>query len=192
MEGAGASRPLLFLRQWGLLTATSALLMVWEVFGELLRKRPESTERQEMKRFRIPKPNLLLGVIAVVLAIGGTAVAAGPLHLGDFDSSSRDRLAGTGVIQFASQTSNTGAVDANDPKTFKVQCELSKKATAGGFKWTDNTVPKPSDYQFVDSYPNGGGFVVRLYILGPTAANKSLAVYSNCVKSRKQNGTPPS
>src|SRR5262249_57379961 len=145
-----------------------------------------------MKRLRMPKPGLLLGVIALILAVTGTAVAAGQLSLGQFDSSSRDRLAGTGVIEFAAQTTNTGAVDMNSPKTFRVQCELSKKATAGGFKWTDANPPKPADYQFLDSYPNGGGFVVRLYILGPTAANKSLAVYSNCVKSRKQNGTPPS
>jgi hypothetical protein len=33
---------------------------------------------------------------------------------------------------------------------------------------------------------------VRIYVLGPTAANQPLSVYSNCVKSRKQNGTPPS
>jgi hypothetical protein len=145
-----------------------------------------------MKRFHVPKPTTILGAVAIVLALAGTAVAASNLKLADFDASSRDRLAGTGVIQFASQTSNTGAVDAANPKTFKVQCELSKKASAGGFKWTGNTPPVPTDYKFLDAYPNGGGFVVRLYILGPTAANQSLAVYSNCVKSRKQNGTPPS
>jgi hypothetical protein len=145
-----------------------------------------------MKRFRMPKPGFLLGVIAVVLAVAGTAVAAGQLSIGQFDSSSRDRLAGTGVIQYAAQPADTGPADMNTPKTFKVQCELSKKATSGGFKWTGNNPPKPADYEYLDSYPNGGGFVVRLYIQGPTAANQPITVFSNCVKSRKQNGTPPS
>jgi hypothetical protein len=145
-----------------------------------------------MKRFRMPKPTTLLGVIAIVLALAGTAVAASNLKLADFDSSSRDRLAGTGVIQFANKAFDTGAVNPTVPKTFSVQCELSKKASAGGFKWTGATPPLPADYRYLDGYPNGGGYVVRLYVLGPTAANQQLSVYANCVKSRTQNGTPPS
>ena len=144
-----------------------------------------------MKRFRKPSPGVLLGVIAVVLALAGTAVAASNLRLADFTPDSRDRLAGTGVIQYAAQTHDTGAIDAASPKTFSVKCELEKKATSGGFKWL-GTPPHPADYQLLDEYPNGGGFVVRLYVVGPSAANQQLAVYSNCVKSRKQNGTPPS
>jgi hypothetical protein len=143
-----------------------------------------------MKRIRMPSPGTLLGVIAVILALAGTAVAAGKLRLADFEPSSRDRLAGTGVIQFAAQTHNTGTPDLQ-PKTFSVQCELAKKATSGGFKWL-GTAPSPTDYQFVDSYPTGGGFTVRLRVSGPSAANQQLAVYANCVKSRQQNGTPPS
>jgi hypothetical protein len=142
-----------------------------------------------MKRIRRLRPGTILGVIAIVLALAGTAVAA-QLSIGQFDSSSRDRLAGTGVIQFAAVNTNTGAADMNTPKTFSVQCELSKKATSGGFKWTGNA-PKPADYEYLDGYPNGGGYVVRIYIQGPTAANQPISVYSNCVKSRKQNGTPP-
>jgi hypothetical protein len=145
-----------------------------------------------MKRIRMPSPGVILGVIALVLALAGTAVAASNLKLANFEPTSRDRLAGTGVIQYAAQTTATGAVDLAAPKTFTVKCELSKKATSGGFKWTGATPPAPADYALLDEYPNGGGFVVRMYILGPTAANQQLAVYSNCVKSRKQDGTPPS
>jgi hypothetical protein len=143
-----------------------------------------------VKRFRIPRPGLVLGVIAVVLAMAGTAVAVSNLRLADFEPSSRDRLAGTGVIQFAAQTHNTGA-PSPEPKTFSVTCELAKKATAGGFKWL-GTPPTPTDYQFIDAYPTGNGFVVRLRVGGLTAANQQLSVFANCVKSRKQNGTPPS
>jgi hypothetical protein len=146
-----------------------------------------------MKRLRKPSPGLLLGIVAVILALAGTAVAASNLRLADFEPSSRDRLAGTGVIQFAAQAHNTG--DASAPrelKTFTVQCELAKKATSGGFKWTGPNPPGPGGFQILDSYPNGGGFVVRIYIEDGTAAeNQPLSVFSNCVKSRKQNGTPP-
>ena len=147
-----------------------------------------------MKRFRKPSPALLLGVIAVALALTGTAMAAGNLTLGAFTADSRDRLAGTGVIQFAAQPYNTGTAAAPDQlKVFSVQCELAKKATSGGFKWTGNTPPKPADFQILDQYPNGGGFVVRIYIkAGSTAENQPLSVYSNCVKSRQQTGVPPS
>jgi hypothetical protein len=148
-----------------------------------------------MKRFRRPSPGVVLGVIAVVLALGGTAIAASNLRLADFESSSRDRLAGTGVIQYASQAYNTGDVTAPGPelKTFTVKCELSKKATSGGFKWTSSTPPKSGDFQVLDQYPNGGGYVVRIYIKpAGTAENQPLSVYSNCVKSRQQTGVAPS
>lgn len=157
---------------------------------------------------KIPRPGVVLGVIALVVALGGTAIAAKSLKLGQFDDSSRDRLAGTGVIQYAaaSLTTPTSSTSFNQVHTFTVRCELSKKATAGGFKWTGET-PNQADYKLLDAYPNGSGFVVRLQLrpdipagtpnpgdpANPsTALNKPIAVYANCVKSRAQRGTPPS
>jgi hypothetical protein len=141
----------------------------------------------------MPRPGLVLGVIAVILALGGTAIAAGNLKLADFEGTSRDRLAGTGVIQYAAQAHNTGDVTApRQLKTYTVQCELAKKATSGGFKWTGPNPPGPGAYEILDSYPTGGGFVVRVYIEDASAAeNQPLSVYANCVKSRQQNGVPP-
>jgi hypothetical protein len=141
----------------------------------------------------MPRPGVLLGIIAVVLALAGTAVAASNLRLADFEPTSRDRLAGTGVIQYAAQAHNTGDVSApRELKTFSVQCELAKKATSGGFKWTGPNPPGPASYKILDLYPNGGGFVVRIYIEDTSAAeNQPLSVFANCVKSRKQNGVPP-
>jgi hypothetical protein len=146
----------------------------------------------------MPSPALLLGIIAIVVALTGTAVAASNLTLGSFTPDSRNRLAGTGVIQFAAQPYNTGTSTSFDQvHVYSVQCELAKKATSGGFKWTGNP-PKPGDFQVLDQYPNGGGYVVRMYIRPSTAQNPStaenqpLSVYSNCVKSRQQTGVPPS
>jgi hypothetical protein len=151
----------------------------------------------------IPKSRgTVLGVIAVVLALTGTAIAASNLRLADFEPSSRDRLAGTGVIQFAAANLSTPTTTPafNTVHTFTVKCELAKKATAGGFKWTGQT-PDPADYQLLDAYPNGSGFVVRLQLRPDdpatpanegSALNKPISVYANCVKSRKQNGSPPS
>jgi hypothetical protein len=158
-----------------------------------------------MKRIRLrrPSPGMILGLVAVVLAFTGTGIAGipkgDPLKLGMFKDDSRDRLAGTGVIQYASASFVTPAnVDSfNTVHRFEVKCELAKKATSGGFKWT-GTPPNPGDYELVDAYPTGQGFVVRLQIdpgTPPTdtstAENKPLAVYANCVKSRVQRGAPP-
>jgi hypothetical protein len=152
-------------------------------------------------KIRVPRAGVVLGVIALVAALGGTAIAAKTLRINQFDDSSRNRLAGTGVIQYAATAQTTGNADvpatppATSPapkvQTFSVTCELSKKATSGGYKWTGGTPPLPTDYKLLDAYPNGGGFVVRMYILGPTAANQPITIYSNCVKSRTQRGSPP-
>jgi hypothetical protein len=98
------------------------------------------------------------------------------------------------VIQYAAQAHNTGDVAApRELKTFSVQCELAKKATSGGFKWTGPNPPGPAAYELLDAYPTGGGFTVRIYIEDASAAeNQPLSVFSNCVKSRKQTGVPPS
>jgi hypothetical protein len=159
----------------------------------------ERKRKDNMKRIlgKVASPGTLLGVIAIVIALTGTAFAA--LKLGQFNASSRDRLAGTGVIQYASASFTTPAsvAEFNTIHRYEVKCELSKKATSGGFKWT-STPPNEGDYQLVDAYPTGQGFVVRLQVnpgTPPTdtssAENKPLAVYANCVKSRKQRGTPP-
>lgn len=144
------------------------------------------------KRFAKPgRAGTILGVVALVVALTGTAAVAGipgKLKLGNFDQSSRDRLAGTGVIQYASQTHTVNADGGVNLQTFTVNCELAKKASAGGFKWA--AVQPPASYKIHDAYPTGGGFVVRLYYTG--AAPTQLSVYANCVKSRMQRDTPPS
>jgi len=155
--------------------------------------------KRKFGRVGKPSPAMIISVIALVFAIGGGAAIAGipksGLKLGMFQQDSRDRLAGTGVIQYAAAAHNTGDVTAPGPalRTFEVKCELSKKATSGGFKWTGNTPPEHTDYEILDAYPNGSGFVVRVYVEdASTAENQPLSVFSNCVKSRTQRGTPPS
>jgi hypothetical protein len=151
-----------------------------------------------MKRIK-KSPGVIIGVIALVFALAGGAYAAKDnLKLGMFEDSSRDRLAGTGVIQYAatSHVTPTAVTSFNDVHSYEVKCELSKKATSGGFKWTGSPPPSPGAWELVDAYPTGQGFVVRMHIdpafAGTTdALGEALTVYANCVKSRTQRGTPP-
>jgi hypothetical protein len=165
-----------------------------------------------MKRIRLrrPSPAMIVAIIALIGALAGTSVAhhgkPGVFKLANFQPDSRDRLAGTGVIQYAGASFVTPAVvdSFNTVHRYEVKCELSKKATSGGFKWT-GTPPNQGDYQLLDAYPTAQGFVVRLQLKPDadaddpataaveksSALSKPLAVYANCVKSRKQRGAPP-
>jgi hypothetical protein len=112
-----------------------------------------------------------------------------------FEPTSRDRLAGTGVIEYAKQTHTTpmGVTDFNTVHAFRVNCELAKKATAGGFRWAGTSAPNAGDFQLVDARPDATGYEVRIQIApGGSAENQQLDVHANCVKSRAQRGTPPS
>lgn len=152
--------------------------------------------KRKFGRVGRPSPAMVVGIIALVFAISGVAVAGipkGGLKLGMFNEQARNTLAGTGVIQYAAAAHNTGDAAVDEIKTFSVKCELSKKATAGGFKWTDASPPPADAVELLDAYPNGSGFVVRIRITDATGAdNKALSVFTNCVKSRAQRGTPPS
>lgn len=153
-------------------------------------------------RLGTPSPAMIVAMIALVVALSGSAVAhhgiAGVFKLANFNKDSRDRLAGTGVIQYATQTHKTGAMDLTKPQEFQVTCELAKKATSGGFNWIGDP-PPPDSYKILAAYPFGGGaalvspggYKVRVYVLTPEAEDKEIQVYSNCVKSRLQTGTPP-
>jgi hypothetical protein len=160
----------------------------------------EGNERELMKRKfgRVgkPSPAMVVGIIALVFAISGVAVAGIPksgLKLGMFQDNSRNTLAGTGVIQYAATAHNTGDVAVDQLLQYSVACELSKKATAGGYKWTGAVPPPATAFQYVDGYPNGSGYVVRIRALHATQLdNQTLSVFANCVKSRAQRGTPPS
>jgi len=160
-----------------------------------------------MKRIRLKRPNpaMIVAIVALVGATVGTAFAGipkgDPLKLGMFKDDSRDRLAGTGVIQYANApfVTPTSVDSFNTVHTYAVRCELAKKATSGGFKWTGAT-PDAGHYQLLDAYPTGQGFIVRLQLQPDdpatpvnegTALGKPLSVYANCVKSRAQRGTPP-
>lgn len=161
-----------------------------------------STVNRIRGAFGKPSAAMVVALIALVAALGGNAVAhhglAGVFKLANFDNSSRDRLAGTGVIQYATAQHTTGKADLTKPQEFSVSCERAKKATSGGFNWIGDP-PPPTSYKLLAAYPFGGGaalvspggFKVRLYVLEPEAEGKQIEVYSNCVKSRFQRGTPP-
>jgi hypothetical protein len=148
----------------------------------------------------MPSPAMVVSIIALILAVSGTAVAAsslkGNLKLAFFEPTSRDRLAGTGVIEYATQSHKTGALSDTKPQDFAVTCGGAKKATSGGFNWIGDP-PPPDSYKFLAAYPFGGasgspgGYKVRIYILKAEAVDKEIHVFANCVKSRKQLGTPP-
>jgi hypothetical protein len=151
--------------------------------------------KRKFGRVGKPSPAMVVGIIALVFAISGVAVAGIPksgLKLGMFQDQSRNTLAGTGVIQYAAAAHNTGDVAEGQLLTYSVACELSKKATAGGYKWT--AAPPPATaFEYVDGYPNGSGYVVRIRATHATELdNHQLSVFANCVKSRAQRGTPPS
>jgi hypothetical protein len=155
-----------------------------------------------VRRLGRPSPAMIVAIVALIAALSGNAVAhhgiAGVFKLANFNNDSRDRLAGTGVIEYATQSHKTGEVDLTKPQDFQVTCGAAKKATSGGFNWIGDP-PPPASYQILAAYPFGGGaalvspggYKVRIYILAPEAVGKEIQVYSNCVKSRKQLGTPP-
>jgi hypothetical protein len=133
-----------------------------------------------MKRFRRPSPALILSVIAVVLALTGTAVAAGSIKLGAFTDGTKNKTVGVGKLTYATATTNA---TAPDQAVTPAQCPSGLNVIGGGIKLSN-----PSGTSFIeDSHPTSSGWAGAVRFTAPTQSAITTAI---CAKSRVVTGTP--
>ena len=137
-----------------------------------------------MKRFRLRRPSapMIIAVIALVAAIGGTAVAGGPPFLPKKKFQSFKATVVKTPITYASVTGNNPAGAQTD---FAVSCPAGSKVTGGGIKVSnDNT-------QFVnDSHPTTFGWAGT--VKSTAAVNHTAQITAICAVANTSTGTVPS
>jgi len=144
-----------------------------------------------MKRFisRRPSPAMVVAAIALVAALGGTAVAAGTISVGDFTKKTKKKTVGVGKLTYVTTTT----VDDDDnftPTSFKTAtatCPSGTQVIGGGIKG------EHPDQDFVfDSYPTATGWSGRVFANNGGGTTSTFTTTAICAVSPSVTGAPPS
>ncbi len=138
-----------------------------------------------MKRVlgRRPSAALIISIVALVAALGGTAVAAKKLGLGSLSDGAKNKTVGVGKITYATNT--VQAVQAE--QSVSVNCPSGLHTIGGGIKLSEPNVTGDSSW-VEDSYPTVAGWAGHVFF---DNGSQSATVVAVCGTSRAVTGSPP-
>jgi hypothetical protein len=129
---------------------------------------------------RRPSAAMIVAVIALVAALGGTAVAAKKLGLGVLSNGAKNKTVGVGKLTYVTVTSQ--AVQ-EEQKLQPANCPSGLHPIGGGIK-----LSHPNDSFVGESYPTATGWAGTGFFQNPT---QSATVTAICATSRAVTGAPP-
>jgi hypothetical protein len=138
---------------------------------------------------RRPSGAMVVAIVALVLAVGGTAVAAGTIGIGDFTKKAKNKTVGVGKLTYVTTT----VVDDDDNftetsfKTAVATCPSGTHVIGGGIKGQF-----PADDFIFDSYPTTTGWSGRVFANHGAGTTSTFTTTAICAASRVVNGAPPS
>src|SRR5262245_15661360 len=150
-----------------------------------------------MFKRRVPSPALVIAVLALFVALGGSAVAAGvvPLAKRALSADNAKKLGGKTAAQLtteaaakagpASSASGLVAVrtaafslNPNEDKEFLIPCSAGEKALSGGF-----TYDSPTLVMAADSVPTADASGWRIYLVNfSTSQGASGTLQAVCLR----------
>jgi len=143
-----------------------------------------------MPRRHLPSPALVVAVIALVLAVGGTSYAVSALPKNSVGTKqlkshavTTPKLASSASARIAglSYKKVTVSVPAGAAGAVSVNCDKGLVAIGGGME-----TPHTDSAYILDSHPMGGGW--QIGVGNPTAVAQSVNFYGVCAKAAP--GTP--
>jgi hypothetical protein len=140
---------------------------------------------EAMKRIlkRRPSAALIISVVALVVGLGGTAVAGNKLGLGALSDGAKNKTVGVGKITYVTNT-----VGATGPEqSVTVNCPSGLHAIGGGIKLSEPNVTGDSSW-VEDSYPTVAGWAGHVFF---DNAGQSATAVAVCATSRVVTGSPP-
>jgi hypothetical protein len=136
---------------------------------------------------RRPSAAIIVAVIALVVALGGTAVAAKKLGLSVFKTGAKNKIVGVGKLTYVTTNTVVTNPDPTGGTTAVADCPAGLKVIGGGIKGQD----PESDFIF-DSYPTGTGWRGRVFAGGGAGTTRTFTTTAICAASRAVTGAPPS
>ena len=135
---------------------------------------------------RRPSPAMIVAMIALVAALGGTAIAAGNLKLGSFANGTKNKTVGVGKLTYVQTTHTVPNPDPVGGTNVTAACPSGLHVIGGGIKGEN-----PDEDFIFDSYPTATGWKGRVYAGGGASVSRTFVVTAVCAVSRVVNGAPP-
>jgi hypothetical protein len=141
---------------------------------------------------RRPSAAMIVAIIAVVIAVSGSAVAANLIGLGDLSAKAKKKTVGVGKLTYvtAQQTYTSGSPNSGYVQT--ATCPSGTRPLGGGLKLVSPTDNPANTIYHVSSFPSSSGYTAR-FLLNASGANPTtVAVIAVCGVSQSVTGSPPS
>jgi hypothetical protein len=129
---------------------------------------------------------MIVAIVALVVALSGTAVAAAKLGLGALSNGAKNKTVGVGKLTYVTITQQATAAE----QTVSAACPGGLQVIGGGIKLSNPNIS--GDTSFVlDSHPTSSptGWTGRVLFDNPGQSATTTAI---CATSRKVTGSPPS
>ena len=141
---------------------------------------------------RRPSPAMIVAVVALAVALGGTAVAAKKLGLNSLSPGAKKKTVGVGKLTYvtAQQTYSADQPTGFNGYFLTATCPSGTHALGGGTKLASPAYAN-SSWFLVEEYPSTAGYTSHFYAGAPTQAD-TVQVTAVCGVSQAVSGSPPS
>jgi hypothetical protein len=142
----------------------------------------------QKSRLSRPRPAGIVAVVALILALAGTAVAAGKIGVGALSNGAKNKTVGVGKLTYVSATGtfNTLSIQINKD-TLSARCPSGLRAIGGSAK--TSTSSGQSHFVLLQDYPTSTGWTATFIVDGPPS--EVITVTAICAASRVVTGAPP-
>jgi len=135
-------------------------------------------------RLRAPSPAIVIAIVALVAALGGSAYAGSKIGFGELSKKAKVKTAGVGPLEYVS-TTNTVVPTGPAGQTVFALCPAGMNPISGGIRLSNNAL------MFVNSdHAITGGWAGR--VVNESALNRTATVIVACANSRDVDGPLPS
>ena len=134
-------------------------------------------------RARMPAPAMVIAIIALIAALGGSAYAGSKISFGELSKKAKLKTAGVGPLEYVS-TANVVPPTGPAGRVVAAYCPDGMESIGGGIHLSSDIAMAVND-----DHPINNGWAGTVY--NDSAINRIATVTVACANSRDVDGSPP-
>jgi hypothetical protein len=139
---------------------------------------------------RRPSATMIVAALALIVALGGSAVAAKKLGLNSLSPSAKKKTVGVGKLTYVTAQQTYTGGPPPEGYVLTATCPGRTHVLGGGAKAASGYAPNFT-FSLIEGHLSTNGFTARFYA-GDTGVSDTVAVTASCGVSQAVTGAPPS